>query len=99
MIRPASKSACLALTLVVGGLMQGRSFAKPTAADTAREVDRLLAEEVLKTRTQLAPQVDDAMFLRRVWLDIVGDIPSPEHVTAFLLDPAKDKRERVVREL
>ena len=29
-----------------------------------------------------------------MWLDIVGDIPSPEHVTAFLLDPAKDKREQ-----
>ena len=49
--------------------------------------------------TKLAPRVDDATFLRRVWLDIVGDIPTPEHVTAFLLDPAKDKRERVVREL
>ena len=34
-----------------------------------------------------------------MWLDIVGDIPTPEHVTAFLLDPAADKRERVVREL
>ena len=48
---------------------------------------------------KLAPRVDDATFLRRVWLDIVGDIPTPEHVTAFLLDPAPDKRERVVREL
>ena len=48
---------------------------------------------------KLAPRVDDATYLRRVWLDIVGDIPTPEHVTAFLLDPAKDKRERVVREL
>ena len=44
--------------------------------------------------TKLAPRVDDATYLRRVWLDIVGDIPSPEHVTAFLLDPATDKRER-----
>jgi hypothetical protein len=34
-----------------------------------------------------------------VWLDIVGDIPTPEHVTAFELDPAPDKRERVVEEL
>ena len=49
--------------------------------------------------TKLAPRVDDATYLRRVWLDIVGDIPTPEHVTAFLLDPAPDKRERVVREL
>jgi hypothetical protein len=47
----------------------------------------------------LAPRVNDATYLRRVWLDIVGDIPTPEHVTAFLLDPAPDKRQRVVREL
>ena len=62
-------------------------------------MDRLLADEVFKSDTKLAPRVDDATFLRRVWLDIVGDIPTPEHVTAFLLDPATDKRERVVREL
>ena len=73
--------------------------AKPSAEQTARQVDRLLAEEVFKPDTKLAPRVDDATYLRRVWLDIVGDIPTPEHVTAFLLDPAKDKRERVVREL
>ena len=59
----------------------------------------MLADEVFKSDTKLAPRIDDATFLRRVWLDIVGDIPTPEHVTAFLLDPAPDKRERVVREL
>src|SRR4051812_12659827 len=49
--------------------------------------------------TKLAPRIDDATFLRRVWLDLVGDIPTPEHVTAFVLDPANDKRQRVVSEL
>ncbi len=96
---PARKSLCWALALIAGGLAPSRLLAKPAAEETAREVDRLLAEEVFKPDTQLAPRVDDATFLRRVWLDIVGDIPTPEHVTAFLLDPAKDKRERVVREL
>jgi hypothetical protein len=62
-------------------------------------VDKLLAEEVFSAETQLASRAGDATYLRRVWLDIVGDIPSPEHVTAFLLDPAEDKRERVVREM
>jgi hypothetical protein len=75
------------------------AVAKPSAPQTARQVDRLIASEVFTNETKPAPLVDDASFLRRVWLDIVGDIPSPEHVTAFLLDPAKDKRDRVVREL
>ncbi len=73
--------------------------AKPTSSEAAHEVDRLLAEEVFKPDTKLAPQIDDAAYLRRVWLDIVGDIPTPEHITAFVLDPAQDKRERVVAEL
>lgn len=68
-------------------------------AETALQVDRLLAEEVFDKDTKLAPAVSDATFLRRVWLDIVGDIPTPEHIAAFVLDPASDKRERVVRVL
>jgi hypothetical protein len=72
---------------------------KPDVEKTAAEVDRLLAEEVFVEKPKLAPRVDDATYLRRVWLDIVGDIPTPEHVTAFLLDPSEDKREHVVQEL
>ena len=66
---------------------------------TAHKIDQLITEELFKPETKLAPKIDDDAFLRRVWLDIVGDIPTPEHVTAFVLDPAKDKRERVVSEL
>ncbi|HEX5471064.1 MAG TPA: DUF1549 domain-containing protein, partial [Lacipirellulaceae bacterium] len=76
-----------------------QSTEKLNAAQMARQVDELIAGEVFTKDTTLAPQVDDATYLRRVWLDIVGDIPSPEHVTAFVLDPAKGKRERVVDEL
>jgi hypothetical protein len=94
----------LAYALVAGsfaaGLVMGKSSAtKPTAQETARQIDRLLAAEVFKTDTKPAPRVDDAKYLRRVWLDIVGDIPTPEHVTAFVLDPSPDKRERIVKEL
>ena len=95
----AKKALFWALVAMAGGVMPSHLLAKPTAEETAREVDRLLAEEVFQPDTQLAPRVDDATFLRRVWLDITGDIPTPEHITAFLLDPAKDKREQVVGEL
>src|SRR5262245_5146447 len=88
-----------AVVVLAGGLTAGTLSAAPDAGETARKVDELLAEEVFQSDTQLATRVDDAAYLRRVWLDTVGDIPTPEHVTAFLLDPAKDKRERVVKEL
>src|SRR5947207_405022 len=89
----------LAGCFVVGSAWGKSSGEKPTAARTARQIDQLLAEDVFKKDAKLAPRVDDATYLRRVWLDIVGDIPTPEHVTAFVLDPDKGKRERVVKEL
>ncbi len=87
----------IGIGLLLGGITP--AFATPNAEQTARHVDRLLAEEVFKGNTELAPPINDTTYLRRVWLDMVGDIPTPEHVTAFLLDPDEDKRERVVREL
>jgi hypothetical protein len=73
--------------------------AKPQAAEVARRVDESLAKELLGPGVDVAPRCDDATFLRRAWLDIVGDIPTPEHVIAFSLDTRGDKRERLVREL
>ncbi len=47
----------------------------------------------------LAPRTSDADFLRRIFLDLTGTIPSPEQVRNFLVDPAAEKRTRIVDEL
>jgi hypothetical protein len=39
---------------------------------------------------------DDAKFLRRVHLDIIGRLPTPEEARAFLSDGSTDKRARLV---
>lgn len=98
-LRPACRILGIVLALFTGSFTVAVAWAKPGVQQTARQVDRLIAEEVFTQETKLAPPISDAIYLRRVWLDIVGDIPTPEHVTAFLLDPAEDKREKVVREL
>ncbi|MDP3072791.1 MAG: DUF1553 domain-containing protein [Opitutaceae bacterium] len=46
-----------------------------------------------------APVVDDAAFLRRVYLDTVGVPPGEREVRAFLADRASDKRIRVIDRL
>lgn len=43
--------------------------------------------------------VVDRVYIRRVYLDIIGLLPTPESVNAFMVDPNPDKRERLVREL
>lgn len=92
----------IALFLLASLVLASSALAAPSVERVARHVDRLLAEELFEhsaSAVELAPQTDDATYLRRVWLDTVGDIPSPAHVTAFLLDPAIEKRDRVVRDL
>ena len=80
-------------------LVSVRVEAKPHAAQVANQIDQLIATEVSAEPAELAPICNDTTYLRRVWLDLVGDIPTPEHVTVFLLDPRDDKRARVVHEL
>lgn len=46
-----------------------------------------------------SPPADDAKFLRRVYLDIIGRLPTPEEVRAFLAESGEAKRGRVVDEL
>src|SRR5262249_50104636 len=42
---------------------------------------------------------DDATFLRRVYLDLTGQVPPADKVVAFLGDKRADKRSRLVDEL
>jgi hypothetical protein len=46
-----------------------------------------------------APLCDDAVFLRRISLDLTGSLPSPEDVRAFLKSSKKDKRAKKIDEL
>ncbi|MEX2234212.1 MAG: DUF1549 domain-containing protein [Cyclobacteriaceae bacterium] len=43
--------------------------------------------------------VNDNIYFRRVYLDIIGLLPPPEKITAFVVDPNPGKRELLVKEL
>src|SRR5262249_32953080 len=49
--------------------------------------------------TKVAPRSDDETFLRRVSLDLIGALPTPEEVTAFVLDNSPNKRATIVDRL
>lgn len=68
----------------------------PSSAKTAAEIDRLILND---TATDSLQQVDDATFLRRVSLDLVGRPPTSGEITAFGLSPSESKRSDVVQKL
>lgn len=43
--------------------------------------------------------VDDAKFLRRAYIDIIGTLPTPDEVRGFLADTNTDKRQQLINRL
>jgi uncharacterized protein DUF1549/uncharacterized protein DUF1553 len=66
---------------------------------TAADIDTAIRAAWAKEGITPAPATDDARYLRRVYLDITGVIPSVDVVTAFLADTAPDKRAKLVATL
>ena len=79
--------------------------AKDPAADEAAvrrlaaAIDRHLEADWAARGIQPAPRADDAEFLRRVYLDLVGRLPKVSEVRAFLADQDPDKRSKLVNKL
>ncbi len=61
--------------------------------------DRQLKKYWQKNNVTPPPIADDATFLRRVSLDLVGLLPTPEELAEFIADESPEKRARKVQEI
>lgn len=61
-------------------------------------VDRILDADLAQHQIERPRRIDDAAFLRRASLDLVGLLPEPTALEAFIADNSPDKRSRVIRE-
>ena len=67
--------------------------------ETPTEIDRLVTRKLAKLGVVPSPLCTDEEFLRRVSLDIIGTLPTPGEIEAFLADPSPGRRERKIDEL
>jgi hypothetical protein len=90
------------------GMMVALFGAVPASADgpagrdvqqLAAAIDQHLARHWAEAKAEPAPRAGDAEFLRRVYLDLAGRIPSVEQARTFLEDRRSDKRARLVERL
>lgn len=65
----------------------------------AARIDSHLQAKYLKAKATPANKADDAEFLRRVSLDIIGRIPTVAELHAFIDDKSSDKRRKLVEKL
>lgn len=66
---------------------------------TNTKVDELVIEKLSKLGVVPSDVAGDMEFLRRVSLDMIGTLPSPQEIEEFVADAAKDKRARKIDEL
>ncbi|MBI1372599.1 MAG: DUF1553 domain-containing protein [Phycisphaera sp.] len=65
-------------------------------AQRYNEVDSHVYAMLKDLRIPPAPLCDDATFIRRASLDVIGRLPTPDEVKAFVADSATDKRVKLV---
>lgn len=69
------------------------------APPAANYIDRLVHEKLRQLQFLPAETCTDSEFLRRVYLDVIGILPTVPETEAFLDDPHKDKRARLIDRL
>ena len=71
----------------------GSTASFPATPDD-NEIDKLVWTKLRAMGIVPSPLTDDATFLRRLFIDAIGTLPTPEEVRAFLRDGSPDKRSR-----
>src|ERR1700685_811746 len=80
-------------------LRRPRLPAVPPGSGLSNPVDRLLAAHFKSQGVDMGKSVPDAVFPRRVYLHLIGLLPPPAELEAFLPDTRRDKRTLLVRRL
>jgi hypothetical protein len=92
-------NAVLALLSLAFPARAAAPNAPPDPAEATRQIDALLAADWEKHGLKPNPPASEEVFLRRVYLDIVGRIPAPGETQEFLADRQPDKRTRLIDKL
>jgi hypothetical protein len=71
----------------------------PVAPVKSSEIDALILKELKATGLKPAPLTTDEQFVRRVTLDLTGELPVPADVTEFVADKDPNKRAKLIDKL
>ena len=93
------KTAPLSLLVLATAILGASPLTTRAAVDLpakVAQIDKLVAVNLAKQKQQPNAPASDEIFVRRVYLDIVGRIPTIKETTDFLADKAADKRAKLI---
>ncbi len=74
-------------------------FESPNLEPLANGIDEPILAKLRSLGIQPAPPCSDSVFVRRVYLDVIGTLPTAKEVTRFLEDDRPDKRRVLIDKL
>jgi hypothetical protein len=86
----------LTVLLSAAALLPARALTLPEIQAKATQIDKLVDANLVKQKIAPNAPVSDEVFVRRIYLDIAGRIPSLKETTDFLADKAADKRAKLI---
>jgi len=69
------------------------------ALEVAKQIDQLVQQKLDEAKIPASGRADDAEFLRRLYVDILGKIPTAEQAEQFLDSRDPDKRRKLIDQL
>ena len=98
-----SSLAAVLLTAVLGAepapVAPVRPFESPAELAPVGKIDKLVFARLKALGLQPSPLCSDAVFVRRVYLDVIGTLPTAAEAREFLLDRNPDKRRVLIDRL
>ena len=88
--------AVVTMQVIVPVSVDGTSFPEIAANS---QVDRLVIAKLKKVGIKPSALSSDDVFLRRVYLDVIGTLPTSAEVRQFLADPHPQKRSKLIDSL
>ena len=92
-VRFLGQVAAVSVTIPYEGL------AEPTDFTPRNYIDELVLAQWKRVGVSSAPLAGDYEFVRRVYLDLIGTLPTPDEVRAFVASDDVDKRDQLIDQL
>ena len=73
--------------------------AAPDTKSSSRQIDSILDADCKKNNLKGNPATDDTTFVRRIYLDVIGRIPTTREADEFLASKEADKRAKLIDKL
>lgn len=87
------------ITRVAAMLVFWASFAGAAPNPASAKIDRMVLTKLEENGIPPSGLCTDDVFLRRVYIDMIGTIPTPQEARRFLRSNAQNKREALIEEL